>query len=159
MDCPLCKRERAYDCGCNGKNKVEDLLLRDLLRARKCSSTGDNVNPEEARLRAEVARQRAQIAQLQKLRLENAQLKKRNEELERSALMAKGKQDDDEVDDEDSLQESVTLAQEQQHTESSNATEPPLPPPPPNKWACSVCTYYNNIRRKTCEMGCGGKRV
>ena len=158
MDCPLCKRERAYDK--KEENKVEDLLLRDLLRARKCSSTGDNVhvNPEEARLRAEVNRQRAQIAQLQKLRLENAQLKKRNEELE-SQQDEEEVEDEEEVDDEDSLVPE-TRAQEQQ-SEPSNAMEAP-PPPPPNKWACSVCTYYNNIRRKTCEMrtyGCPGKRV
>lgn len=154
MDCPLCKRERAYDK--KEENKVEDLLLRDLLRARKCSSTGDNVhvNPEEARLRAEVTRLRAESNQLRKLRLENAQLKQRNEELE-------SQEDEEEVEDEDSLQESETRSQEQHQTEPSNATEPP-PPPPPNKWACSVCTYYNNIRRKTCEMrpyGCPGKRV
>jgi len=158
MDCPLCKRERAYDK--KEENKVEDLLLRDLLRARKCSSTGDNVhvNPEEARLRAEVNRQRAQIAQLQKLRLENAQLKQRIEELE-SQQDEEEVEDEEEDDDEDSLVPE-TRAQEQQ-SEPSNAMEAP-PPPPPNKWACSVCTYYNNIRRKTCEMrtyGCPGKRV
>lgn len=155
MDCPLCKRERAYDK--KEENKVEDLLLRDLLRARKCSSTGDNVhgNPEEARLRAEVNRLRAESNQLRKLRLENAQLKQRIEELE-SQQDEEEVEDEEEVDDEDSLVPE-TRAQEQQ-SEPSNAMEAP-PPPPPNKWACSVCTYYNNLRRQTCEMGCGGKRV
>ena len=65
LDCPLCKRERAYDK--KEENKVEDLLLRDLLRARKCSSTGDNVhvNPEVARLRAENTRLRTENNKLQ----------------------------------------------------------------------------------------------
>ncbi len=168
LNCPICK-DKAFDV----QNKVKDHFLCALIEAKqhKFDSDGENnqviaknsqqLPSELALLRKEFEAEKAQLRkkicekneQLEKLALENAQLKKRIEELESkpkavSAGIETEDNDDSDIEDVEAVEVDVL-------SESASRT--------PNKskeqvwWACSRCTLLNPSKRKTCQV-CSGKR-